>query len=246
MQGAEQLMPDAAQVVIFTTGGFSFWQLVAPVVTLIAVCVAFWGICVARRSALQTIGNAKLIARRRATIDLVEKVESTPHYTDLMTAFSYYRRQNAFLKLSDPREEREKTDRRKILNYLNHYEIVAIGIRLETLDEDFYSDWMQPILVRDWNAASAFVQRERWKKLDSDMGAVSDSNVRKNKSGESFTYQSDIYVELQALATKWSKEASKLDINSGGPPDDAHGPGDERLPETDGRGDDGRADGNAP
>jgi len=70
--------------------------------------------------------------------------------------------------------------------------------------------------VRDWNAASDWIQRERWK-WDPDT--------------QKWSYRSQLYANYQWAACTWSKEARKLSRASTPPP--AHpseGPGDEPLP----------------
>jgi Domain of unknown function (DUF4760) len=45
-------------------------------------------------------------------------------------------------------------------DYINHYELVAIGIRSNILDERMYRTWMEGPFVRDFNSAADFIQSE--------------------------------------------------------------------------------------
>ncbi|GAB4572074.1 MAG: hypothetical protein Tsb008_04230 [Rhodothalassiaceae bacterium] len=211
-------------VVIFSAPRTFPWTLVTAFVALFGIGLAFFS----SRAALR---SAREIARKRATLDMIEKVESTAHYRELISTFSYYRRQKSFDKLTAPTEEREKSDRQKVLDYLNHYELVAIGIKAGSLDRDIYACWMEPVYVRDWNAAADFIQRERWKSVSGP--AAKGPNIRKNAAGASFRYHGDIYSEFQDLANYWSTEARRLSINDGGMPSDGTGPGDDPLPARD-------------
>ncbi len=150
---------------------------------------------------------------------MIEKVESAPHYRDLHEVFSKHRRQSTFGRLHDPTED-EKDERQSVIDYLNHYELVAIGIRERILDAKFYRNWMESAFVRDWNAAADFIQYERW---------------RWSTVEEKWTYHRQIFGNYQVMANEWSSQAVNLTEATSGPPDAPSGPGDDALPEPDGR-----------
>jgi hypothetical protein len=168
-------------------------------------------------SAIAYLGvrNVRAVARQRATLDFIEKVESTPHYRAINTIFSRYRVNNGFGRLHSPAEE-DAADRAAIFDYLNHYEMVAIGIKSNILDDKIYRDWMLGPIIRDWNAVSEFVQRERWK-WDSEKST--------------WSYREKLFENFQRVATSWSREAVNLSKTSSHPPRHPSGPGDERLPQ---------------
>lgn len=155
-------------------------------------------------------------ARQRATLDMIEKVESTPHYRDLHSVFSYHRRQDSFHRLHNPSEEKDKQERQALLDYLNHYELVSIGISKKILDAEIYKEWMLGPFIRDWNAASSFIQRERWKW---------------DEAAAKWRYHSPLFANYQSVAKLWSAKAVDLDQTSSSPPEEPTGPGDESLPE---------------
>lgn len=111
--------------------------------------------------ALQSIDNARQLARRKATLDLIEKVKSSEHYRTLTDAFTTVRRTNGFAHIVRPTDVASKRLRGQVLDYLNHYELVAIGIRKDILDAGMYRDWMETAFVRDWNAVADWVQSVR-------------------------------------------------------------------------------------
>jgi Domain of unknown function (DUF4760) len=117
--------------------------------------------------ARQNILNARDLARNKATLDLIEKRESTDHYRSINQTFSRLRKTVGFAHLNDPTTEADVGDRQAVVDYLNHYEMVAIGIERKLLDATLYRRWMEGAYVRDWNAAVGWVQRERWKTDDS-------------------------------------------------------------------------------
>ena len=154
-------------------------------------------------------------------LDMIEKVESTPHYRAMHAVFSYRRQNDSYGKLHNPKDEKDKADRQSILDYLNHYELVSIGIRKNILDAEIYKEWMSGPFIRDWNAASDFIQRERWKW---------------DEAGGKWSYRNSLFENYQATATDWSAEARILSASLEGPPKAPGGPGDERLPDNDSAG----------
>jgi len=209
VQCSELMNSEATQaIIVCVASSFSWVSLLTPLTVLGSLCVAILGVRSARASACQ-----------RATLDMIEKVESAPHYRDLHTVFAYHRRQGTFSRLHNPTEEKDKRERQSVLDYINHYELVSIGIRNKILDADFYRDWMLSPFVRDWNACAEFVQRERWKW---------DNEKRV------WTYHAKLFENYQAIACRWSSEAIKLDECFSNPPTTPSGPGDEAFPETDG------------
>lgn len=137
------------------------------------------------------------IARMRATLDLIEKSESSDHYQKITLIFSKLRRHDAFMALVSP-EERDRPSRLALLAYLNHYETIALFIRRGVLDEETYRAWIIGALIRDWNAASTFIQRERW---DWD------------RTKQAWVYDPDLLSQFQWLAMRWSPEAVRLSVD---------------------------------
>lgn len=139
----------------------------------------------------------------RATLDFIEKSESSDHYIRNTRVFSDLRRHDAVMTLVDPTDA-DRPRRFALLGYLNHYETMALFIRKGALDEGAYRDWISGSLVRDWNDASDFIQRER-------------STPR-------------LFSELQTLACAWSPDAVALTAVSSPPPTAPPGPADDPLP----------------
>ena len=157
---------------------------------------------------------ARSIARMRATLDLIEKSESSEHYQKITLVFSKLRRHDAFMALVNP-DERDRPSRLALLAYLNHYETIALFIQRGVLDEATYREWIIGALIRDWNAASAFIQRERW-----------DWNAKTRQ----WVSDPDLLAKFQWLARRWSAEAVDLNANYSPPPSKAS-PDDTPLPQ---------------
>lgn len=163
--------------------------------------------------AWRNIANARRIARDKATLDLIEKRESTEHYRNIHETFRRLRAGQGFAHLSDASLPRHKRERRDVVDYLNHYELVAIGVQSKILDAGLYQKWMLGPFVRDWNAAREWIQRERWE-----------------WDGKNWQYRSAVFQHYQDVACSWSPDALRLDRDSFPPPDAPAGFGDEPLP----------------
>jgi hypothetical protein len=162
------------------------------------------------------IGMQRKIARQRATLDFIEKVESGEHYRKIVHTFTELRRGVGFAHLSNPQTDEDEKTRLCVNDYMNHYEMVAIGISAGILDEAIYRNWMRGPFVRDWNAAAQWIQRERWKRQEDG----------------SWEYYEKIFENYGYWACRWSHEAVVLDEEFSGPPPDAEAeaPGAEPLP----------------
>jgi hypothetical protein len=204
---------DAAASVIFVEcTSASLWPWVTPVILLLSVAVATFGVITARG-----------IARQRATIDFIEKFESSPHYKDLRATFRYYHRKDALTgtsALSNPKETSDKDARTKVLDYLNHYEIVSIGLARGILDKKIYYDWMRGAFIRDWQRAKHFIQRERWDY---------------NKDTKDWVYYDRAYARYETMVLELVPDEPKLTKDFSGPPErfDADSPSDELTPNPD-------------
>ncbi|MDF7776653.1 DUF4760 domain-containing protein [Sphingomonas sp. AOB5] len=135
------------------------------------------------------------IARRKATFDVIINVEKTASYMLLNRRFSELRRSGGIKHICHPDTGTLHEDRTVLIEYLNHYEVVALGIRRKLLDPAVYRKWMGGAFVRDWNAAADFVERERWR-LHSNIGR--------------WRYDATTYENFEWLACLWSKDAVRL------------------------------------
>lgn len=127
---------------------FLWVPLLAAIVSGIT---AFW---VSNR----TIRANQGIARKRATLDLIERSESTEFYLSVYAAFREVLVSDAgFEQIKNPTMPAMMEQRRKVIAFLNHYELVAIGKEQGILDEDPYRDFMRGTVVRHWLRAEAFV-----------------------------------------------------------------------------------------
>ena len=66
---------------------------------------------------------------------------------------------------------------------LKHYELVAVAIKTESMDEVLYKGWNKTAFVNSWDRLHSFVYSRRTK-----------------------TGQTSMYCEFEELATKWKSE----------------------------------------
>lgn len=158
------------------------------------------------------------IARRRATIDFIEAYESGTVYREANRCFRKRRLNSqsdsldneappsagSLRELAGTSDPELLTDREHINNFLNHHELLAIGMNRGALDKKFYRAWMQGPVIRDWRAARPYVQRERWKL---------------NEDQDEMVYKQDIWCQFEKLAIEWSdNEITKLTETDGQKP----------------------------
>ncbi|MEO4043658.1 DUF4760 domain-containing protein [Hoeflea sp. CAU 1731] len=172
---------EAAQVIVCAAS--SFWW-VAP--SILAISALSAGVL-----SWISINTNREIARKRATLDLIERSESTEYYQELYRAFTDIRKDNGgFEQIIYPTNPEVIKQRQMVINYLNHYEIIALGIFEGILDEKVYKSYMRSTVVRDWLAAEPFIQHIRTPTPDSG------SEVSALKAFSNF----------ETLALKWSPE----------------------------------------
>lgn len=115
--------------------------------------------------ALRAIWTNRAIARLRATLDTIERTESQEHYKHLTNVFKQFRQStsvdDAIEEILQPRVETQRKKRTEILEFLNHYELIAVGFQTGVLDKGFYAEFMRGAVVRDWRSAKSLIQKLR-------------------------------------------------------------------------------------
>lgn len=175
-------MPEAAAATVEVVVAASPYWWITPLVVFLSAIVAG---CLS----YQSIRTNRDIARRRATLDLIEKSESTPYYQEMVACFSELRKAgDKFRQIENPTNSEIKKQRAKIISYLNHYELIAIGCANGILDEVTYKTYMRSVVVRDWEAAEPFIDF-----------------MRRPESADitSADHAKSIYANFEALAKKW-------------------------------------------
>jgi hypothetical protein len=178
------VISEATQVICVASD--NFWWVTPLIVFLSALSAGVISIT--------SILSSKSVAKKRATLDMIERSESTEYYQSLYVAFSQVRKDPAgLMQLVDITNPHLLEQRQKILNFLNHYELIAIGIKMDILDESVYETFMRSTVVRDWDVAADFIAHIRNPSPDS--GSEVSASLA--------------FSEFEALARKWSPKVAR-------------------------------------
>lgn len=121
-------------------------------------------------------------ARKRATLDVILKSESDDYFERIYIVFLSEKNRSSGLEvLLLAESDGEKKAKTEVDNFLNHYELIAISINQNILDEDFYKQWMKSTYIKHFKEAKAYIDGTRKGNLKA-------------------------YICFQELAEKWDKE----------------------------------------
>ena len=169
--------PSGSFSALLETVGTTYSPWLAPGAIVVSATVAIV-------IAIVTIWTNRVIARKRATLDLIVKSEAEKHFQDIYTKYVIVRDEfpegimsvstvleKLFLihesddgiTLKSIASEKEIENFKAVQYYLNYHELIAVGIKNKILDERFYRDWMQRSFIGSWFDCKEFVLL--WRKL---------------------------------------------------------------------------------
>ena len=109
-----------------------------------------------------SIKTNRAIARKRATIDVILKLESEPNYQKSMATFKDFRDSGKLLDLiNNLKSQKDKEALLEITTFINHYELICTGMMEDTLDELFYFKWYRGALLKHWADLCPFILKLR-------------------------------------------------------------------------------------
>ena len=156
------------------------WKAAAPaagaIIALVSAIVALFVFHYTRRS-----------NRRRATLDLVMKTLLDESAQKRYSAFKRLIRKdgdpNDCFKLESLAEVQDENagDRDLVIQQLNTYELISLGVRRGIFDEEFYKRWFHNQFRKDYESSHQLICKVQEKK-------------------------SSIYCEYSALYRKWCKD----------------------------------------
>ena len=152
---------------------------------LAASGIALWQIKVGRKQVLRKETEARDIARKQATIELLARRAWDKDYLENRGKYLELREDGKGLERWVNDSKDAKANQRVINNALGDYELVAIGINSDIIDEEFYRNWYESTLIYDYQQTIGYLR------------ALNDS--RNTPHGHEGKY----FIEFQALATKW-------------------------------------------
>jgi len=112
-------------------------------------------------AAVVIISVTKIIARRRATIDMVLKLRLDPSYNDSRKEFKILREKDNGLAKFACRDHIDDTEAKIILDVLNHYEFICVAIREKAICEKTYKRMLCTQVLKDWECSKGFVTELR-------------------------------------------------------------------------------------
>lgn len=146
-----------------------------PIAILLSACIGAF-------VAVHAIGTQQKIARKRATLDLLSRKEWDNDFVDAKRRFNRLRDSGEDIGVfaTAARKQLEDANFDMIRNILNDYELIAVGIAGEILDEDLYKLWFRSALVKDYEKSRGFIV-----------------NIRKLENVPEY------YSEFEVLAKRW-------------------------------------------
>ena len=113
MKECMKTVGEAADTIVCVASNGLWW--VSPLVIAVSAFVA-------AIISIRSIRSNKQISKQRATLDLIERSESTQYYQNLYRAFTQIRKDKAgFEQLIDVTNPQVMDQRQKVISYLNHY-----------------------------------------------------------------------------------------------------------------------------
>ena len=109
----------------------------------VAAAIAIWGILTQRA-----------IARRRATLDLIVKIESDSDLIAARKKFIELAKAPGGLGVWAELEKEQSEEVQSIRLVLNEFELISIGIQRGILDYDFFKLWNRSTTIRFWHSAA--------------------------------------------------------------------------------------------
>ncbi|MEM9425667.1 MAG: DUF4760 domain-containing protein [Pseudomonadota bacterium] len=138
---------------------------------------------IAARMAFLGLREQRKIAKKRATLDMLSRREWDADYLSARTEFNRLKTGPTPLETWVNDEHKNTTQSDCIRTVLNDYELIAVGIREDILDEELYKVWFKTSFLRDYNLSKSYIAAMR-KKYSSDQ----------------------IFAELQNLAESWDDQ----------------------------------------
>jgi Domain of unknown function (DUF4760) len=105
--------------------------------------------------------------KKRETLILISSIRNSEQYKE--TRRAYLKVVNTTTNLVDFAKEENSEKQQTILieEMLNQYELVALGVRMGTLDEHFYKLWYRTSLITDYHRLKPFIEEvRRWTGVD--------------------------------------------------------------------------------
>ncbi|WP_431023797.1 DUF4760 domain-containing protein [Halomonas sp. H5] len=140
-------------------GAASFYPWLSPLAIFLSAVFAFF-------ASWRAINTQRRIARKRATLDVLFRLESDAAFLKAAEVFQDVRDGRGFMSLVKDKKGKSNRDKEEELYvdmYLNHLELLCVGMSEDTIDELFLFQYMRNTVVGDWRDVEDYVKdcRER-------------------------------------------------------------------------------------
>lgn len=102
------------------------------------------------------------VARNRATLDVLFRLESDQSFLKAAAVYRDVKNGRGFLSLlgdDSKKSNRDKEEEFYVDTYLNHLELICVGISEDTIDELFVFQYMRGSMVHDWHASKEYIKK---------------------------------------------------------------------------------------
>ncbi len=151
---------------------------------LVDVAAAIAAIFVAVVVGVYGFTHRRKVTAQRATLEFIAQYEvHNQEWLELLVFFNSMTSPDRMQRIVTPENDDQRRDAVRLITVLNHYEIVAIAIEHQSIDEDIYKEWFRFPYVQFWEKAEPTVIEWR----------------RQKNSPRAF-------VRFEHLAKRWKKE----------------------------------------
>lgn len=106
------------------------------------------GIVLAALAVLWQLHRRRVLAARRATLEFISTFEvHSSEWNKCAAAFKRWTDKRDCKLIIDPKSNAERRDAVRVLEVLNHFEIVAVGIEHKIIDSKLYKEWLRSTYV---------------------------------------------------------------------------------------------------
>ena len=121
------------------------------------------GLVLAAAAVLYQLHRRRVLAARRATLEFISKFEvHSSEWSECCAAFKRWKDQDTpFGPVISPNSDSDRRDAVRVLELLNHFELVAVGIEHKIIDSRLYKEWFRDTYVQYWRVARPLVEKLR-------------------------------------------------------------------------------------
>lgn len=154
----EKVSEEARLAALSSINGKDFWDILASLGPLAVILSAAVALIVGFRA----INTQRRVARNRATLDVLFRLESDAVFLKASHIFQDVRDGRGLLSLlGDPESKktsnRDKEEELYVDTYLNHLELICVGMSEDTIDELYVFQYMRGTFIHDWHSAKPYI-----------------------------------------------------------------------------------------